>query len=249
MHPNGLPDHRAERGAWWKLAALVVALVAGLVLLEVLGGPGDRLDWLRDLIDGLGPWGPVVFVVVYAVAVLFPLPGSALTIAAGALFGSVLGVVLVSIGGTLGACVSFLIARYLARDAMVQWLSGNALFRRLDQLTAEHGAVIVALARLVPVFPFTLINYGFGLTRVPFWTYLFWSALCLLPGTVLYVVSGAAATTALSERRIPWELVGAAAGTGLILLLLFWYARHRLRAKETKAKRPRRGGQEAPTVE
>ena len=74
-------------------------------------------------------------------------------------------------------------------------------------MTREHGAIIVAITRLVPVFPFNLLNYGFGLTGVPFWTYVFWSWLCMLPWTILFVVGADTVTQALSQGRIPWLLI------------------------------------------
>ena len=117
-----------------------------------------------------------------------PCPGSALTAVAGGLFGSVVGTVAVSAGATIGAALAFLVARYLARSSVEKWLEGNQKFQRLDRLTERQGAVMVAITRLVPLFPFNLLNFGFGLTRVPFWTYLIFSWLCMLPGTILYVV-------------------------------------------------------------
>lgn len=174
----------------------------------------------------------MVFVPLYAVAVVAALPGSALTVAAGALFGSVLGVLVVINAATLGATLSFLIARYFARDAIARWLSTNERFRRLDQLTEQQGAMIVALTRLVPVFPFNFLNYGFGLTRVSFWTYVFWSWLCMLPGTILYVVGADALTQGIARGEVPWVLIDAMGGVGVLLALLVRYARRTLQNEE-----------------
>ena len=131
-----------------------------------------------------------------------------MTIAAGALFGSVVGVISVIVGATLGASLCFLIARYFARDAIASSMAKNEKFKRLDALSEKNGAIVVAITRLVPIFPFNLLNYGFGLTKVPFWTYVLWSALCMLPGTILYVVGTDAVATAIEEGKIPWVLVG-----------------------------------------
>jgi len=215
----------------WRPLVLIAAILAILVTARALG-LGERLGALRDWIEGLGAWGPVVFVLLYAMAVVAALPGSALTVAAGALFGSMMGVVVVSIASTVGASLSFLIARYFARESVTRWLSDKEKFRRLDQLTGEHGAVIVALTRLAPIFPFNLLNYGFGLTRVRFWTYVFWSWLCMLPGTVLYVVGADAIAKGLAQGRVPWELVGVLVAAVVVLALLVRFARRRLRSKE-----------------
>ncbi len=218
-------------GGWWRPVAFLIFLVAVIVVARTFG-VGERLGDLRDWIHGLGAWGLVVFVPLYAVAVVAALPGSALTVAAGALFGSVLGVLVVSSAATLGASLSFLIARYFARDVMARWLSPNEKFHRLDQLTEQHGAMIVALTRLVPLFPFNLLNYGFGLTRVPFWTYVFWSWLCMLPGTILYVVGADALTQEIARGEVPWVLIGAIGGVGVLLMILVRYARRRLQNEE-----------------
>lgn len=212
---------------------LLAVLIAILVLAKVFNA-GEKLGALRDWIVTLGPWGPLVFILIYIVAVVAALPGAAITIAAGALFGSVLGVILVNIGATIGASLAFLIGRYFAREAMVNWLSKSDKFQKLDRLTEEHGGIIVALTRLVPIFPFNLLNYGFGLTKVPFWTYVFYTWLCTLPGTILYVVGADAVSKALREGRIPWPLVGAFLVALVLLTLLVRSARRRLQLKEMK---------------
>ena len=220
---------------WWRPALLVATLLLIVVLARIFG-IGERLGALRSWIEGLGSWGPVAFFFLYAAAVVAAIPGSVLTVLAGTLFGSVLGVVVVIHAATLGASLAFLIARYFARDAIARRLATNERFQRLDRLTEEHGAIIVALTRLVPLFPFNLLNYGFGLTRVPFWTYVFWSYLCMLPATILFVVGADAFTEGLAQGRVPWGLLGAMIVAGLILTFLIRYARRRLKERESRAK-------------
>lgn len=222
-----------HRAGWWRPVLLLVAVVAALVLARVLG-LSDRLGSLRSWIASLGAWGPVVFVILYAAAVVAAIPGSILTVAAGALFGSILGVILVSIASTLGAALAFLMARYFARESITRWLSQNERFRRMDQLTAKRGAIIVGLTRLVPLFPFDLLNYGFGLTRIPFWTYLFWSWLCMLPGTMLYVVGADALFSGLSRGGVPWVLIVTIVLATIMLAVLIRYARKRLKEDDTE---------------
>ncbi len=124
------------------------------------------------------------------------------------MFGSVLGLVAsVSVASTLGAALAFAVARWFARDSVARWLAKNERFLRLDRMTGTARCVVVAITRLVPIFPFTLLNYGFGLTGVRFRTYVLWSWLCMLPGTVLYVVGADAVTRGLAEGRVPWPLV------------------------------------------
>jgi uncharacterized membrane protein YdjX (TVP38/TMEM64 family) len=222
----------------WLKPLLLVAVLGAILIAARVFGLGDRLVELRAWILGLGPLGAVVFVLIYGVATTVALPASVLTVAAGAMFGSVLGVALVSVGSTLGAAGAFALARWLARDAVFHWLEGNEKFRKLDALTERHGAIIVAITRLVPIFPFNLLNYGFGLTRVPFWTYLFWSWLCMLPATVLYVVGADAFTRGLAEGRVPWALVGAL-GVALGILALLVRCAGRVLAQREAASPPR----------
>jgi len=204
------------KSKWIKPVILIAALIALIVLSKVYG-LGDKLGELRGWIAEQGAWGPVVFSGIYAVATVAAIPGSALTIVAGALFGSVIGVMSVIVGATIGASFCFLIARYFARDAIASSLGKSEKFQKLDTLTEKNGVIIVAITRLVPLFPFNLLNYGFGLTKVPFWTYVLWSGLCMLPGTILYVGGTDAIATAVRDGKVPWVLVGV---VGLIIVLL-----------------------------
>ena len=208
---------------------MILSVVAALAVAARLTGLGDRLGELRAFIDGFGAWGPAVFTLIYIVAVVAALPGAAITVLAGTLFGSITGIIVVSIGSTVGAGLCFLIAKHVARDAVSRRLKGYGAFKRLLRMTEEHGAAVVALTRLVPLFPFNLLNYGFGLTRVRFRTYIFWSWLCMLPGTVVYVVGADTVARAVSEGHVPWGLAGVLACAGVGLGLLARYAGRRLK--------------------
>jgi len=209
----------------WLRPLVLVAGITAMTLAAPALGLGERIGELRAWIGGLGPAGPLVFALVYAVAATLAVPASLLTVAAGAMFGSVVGVATVVVGATLGAAASFALSRWFARDAVTAWLGDNERFRRLDALTERHGALVVALTRLVPLFPFSVLNYGFGLTCVAFRTYLAWSFVCILPGTVLYVVGADALTRGLAEGRVPWALVGVFALVLAALALLVRRAR------------------------
>lgn len=199
---------------------LLLAVVIAIIVLSAKAGVGDKLGALQDWIRSLGALGPLVFIVVYAAATVAALPGSALSIVAGAIFGPVLGVITVIFAATLGASLAFLVSRYFARKSIERWLEGSEKFRKLDELTERHGDIMVAITRLVPIFPFNLLNYGFGLTKVPFRTYVLWSFVCMLPGTVLYVVGSAAVAEALREGKVPWILVAVVAMIlGIIVVL------------------------------
>ncbi len=212
-----------------------IALVVGIVILMVLAkvfNLGDRLGELRGWIQSLGALGPVVYMAIYAVGVVLAIPGTVITVMAGVLFGSVLGIVVVSVGSTAGASLAFLVSRHIARESVAQRFASNEKFVHLDQLTKKHGAIIVAITRLIPIFPFNLLNYGFGLTQVPFRTYVFWSWICMLPGTVLFVVGADALSSGISQGRIPWALVVVLAVTLALILFLVSKARKKLKEEE-----------------
>ena len=164
-----------------------LAVLAGLLVL----GPLARPHVLRFVawVDGLGWWGPIVFIVGYAVATVAFIPGSMLTLAAGAIFGLAAGVCYVFIGAVIGSCAAFLIARHWARAAVERRLAGNQRFTAIDRAIGAQGRKIVFLLRLSPVFPFNFLNYGLGLTQVRFVDYAV-ASFGMLPGSLLYVYYG-----------------------------------------------------------
>jgi uncharacterized membrane protein YdjX (TVP38/TMEM64 family) len=171
----------------------ILAVAAAIAAVIGLGRTaGAYVPEFAGWVEGLGLWGPVVFVAAYAAATVAFIPGSLLTLAAGAIFGVIEGTLLVFIAATLGAGLAFLVSRHLARSAIEQRLAGNAKFDAIDRAVAMEGRKIVLLLRLSPVFPFNLLNYALGLTQVRFWDYVF-ASVGMLPGTVLYVYYGALA--------------------------------------------------------
>jgi uncharacterized membrane protein YdjX (TVP38/TMEM64 family) len=224
-------DGQKKKSLPIKPILLLIAVVA-IIIISAKMGVGQKLGALQDWIRSLGVLGPLVFIVVYAVATVAALPGSALSIVAGAIFGPVLGVVTVIFAATLGASLAFLVSRYFARGSIEKWLEGNEKFRKLDELTARHGDIMVAITRLVPLFPFNLLNYGFGLTKVAFKTYVVWSFVCMLPGTILYVVGSAAVAEAVREGKVPWLLVVVVVMILGIIVVLGRQARKKLKEDE-----------------
>lgn len=176
-----------QRPALFILAALLIA--GALALLPVKVYISELLEWTR----GLGAWGYLVLIAAYVVATVLFLPGSILTLAGGFLFGVIGGTIAVSAGSTLGASAAFLVGRYLARGVIEKKVSGNAKFGAIDEAVGNQGFKIVLLTRLSPIFPFNLLNYAFGLTRVRFGSYVLASWLGMIPGTVLYVYLGSTA--------------------------------------------------------
>lgn len=183
-----LPSEPARGVPWPRLALALVALAALLWLGRSAGG---YVEPFARWVDGLGFWGPAVFVAGYALAVVAFVPASLMTLAAGATFGVLAGTVWVFCAAVLGSALAFLVSRYFARSAIERRLEGNRKFDAIDRAVGESGRRIVFLLRLSPVFPFNLLNYALGLTSVRFADYAV-ASLGMLPGTFLYVYLGGA---------------------------------------------------------
>lgn len=191
----------------------VVVLLLAAAALVVATRFFDVSSVLRSLLERLhsfGPWAPAAFIAAYVAACVLFLPGSILTLGAGALFGVVRGTVYVSVGSVLGATAAFLIGRYLARDWVQARTRESPKFSAVSAAVAREGWKIVGLTRLSPVFPFNLLNYAFGITEVRLLDYVAASWIGMLPGTVMYVYIGSlagslAGLTAGGRARTPAE--------------------------------------------
>jgi uncharacterized membrane protein YdjX (TVP38/TMEM64 family) len=170
------------------VAALVIVAVALLYrFLPLKLWTTAVLLWVR----GFGPAGAVIYGLIYAVAVLF-FPASLLTAGAGLVYGTVLGVLIVSPASVIGATLAFLVARYFARNWIESRIATQPRFAAIQRAVEKNGFKIVLLLRLQPVVPFILLNYALGLTRLRLRDYVVASWIGMLPGTILYVYLGSA---------------------------------------------------------
>jgi uncharacterized membrane protein YdjX (TVP38/TMEM64 family) len=169
---------------------VVAAIVIGaMIVLDIDTYLRATLDWIRDR----GAIGVAVYCVVYVAATVLFVPGSILTLGAGLIYGVFLGTVYVSLASTAGGTAAFLVGRYLARDWVASKIADSERFTRIDKAVGREGWKIVGLTRLSPVFPFNLLNYAYGLTRVSLRDYFLASWIGMLPGTVMYVYIGSLA--------------------------------------------------------
>ena len=173
--------------------AVAVLFVAALVL--------PVADWLAVLFGWIEAnrniaWA--VFILAYVAATVLLMPGSLLTLAAGFLFGLFAGYAIVAVASVTGAACAFLVGRFFARDWVAHKLESMPRFSALDRAIEKRGGLIVLLTRLSPLFPFNLLNYGLGLTKVNFWTYVGVSWIGMIPGTLLYVYLGSVASNLTS---------------------------------------------------
>ena len=232
-------EHEQERSRPRVPLARVVLAAAALLLVVVAGremasGIGSFANWVADQ----GRTGMALFVLGYAVAMVAFVPGSLLTMAGGAVFGLAQGTALVFIAATLGSALAFLVGRYLARPAIEGWIGSNPRFAAVDRAIGEQGGRIVFLLRLSPAFPFTVLNYALGLTRVRFREYLL-ASVGMLPGALLYVYYGKVA--GVPSTRGPAEYTLLALGlvaTLAVTALVTRIARRALRDATDEAESP-----------
>lgn len=195
------------------------ALVSAFIFLPIQ----ELLESFITTVQSWGWIGMVVFVLGYALAAVFLVPASVLTLGAGFAFGLVKGMIAVSLGSTLGAALAFLVGRHLARDKVREKFAQGEKFQAVDQAIANEGWKIVALLRLSPVFPYVALNYLLGLTGVKFWHYVLASWLGMLPGTLLYVYAGYAARAAAAEEpdtlKTVYTFLGLAVTLGVTLYI------------------------------
>lgn len=176
--------------AWSRWIARVLAVAAVLTVVTLIGrGAAGYIPAFAGWVERQGSRGPVVFVLGYALAAVAFIPGSILTIAAGAIFGLARGTALAFGGAVLGATAAFLVSRYLARPMVERRFQADPRVRSIDRAVEERGLRLVFLLRLSPVLPFNALNYVLGITRVRLRDYVLGS-LGMLPATLLYVWTG-----------------------------------------------------------
>ena len=191
-----------------------IALVAAVLVVARVFNVQALLKDLLAWIDAKGSVGAAIFAGIYILATVLFVPGSILTLGAGFVFGVINGTIYVSIGSTIGATGAFLVGRYLARSWVTTKVAGNERFAAIDDAVGREGWKIVILTRLSPIFPFNLLNYAYGLTKVSLKGYFFSSWIGMLPGTIMYVYIGSLAGDlatlggARSRTTMEWVLYG-----------------------------------------
>ena len=226
-------------------AILVVLVVGAAVIVGLLLPVRQWFMHFESYVQSLGAVGPLVVVLVYILATVLLIPGSAITIGAGTLFGLKTGFPVVVLGANLGALSAFLLARTFLRDKVAAWAAANPKFRSLDQAIGKQGFKMVLLTRLSPVFPFVLLNYFLGLTAVRLGAYVLASLIGMLPATFLFVYIGAAARDAIAGQvdtaadfyQQLFKYIGLAA-TVAVVVIVTRIARKALR----EAEREQEGG-------
>lgn len=198
MNEGDMGDQLSQRGDRLRLGGIAIFLLFTFALVYSLDFPS--LDVIKEDVRRVGYLAPLVFTVIYAAASLFFVPKNLMSIAAGAVFGMIPAMLFVLAGATLGSVIAFIGARKIGRSS-VERLAGRHI-SRLDTHIGEKPFISILIARLIPVVPFTLLNYAAGLSAVSFIAYLGATILGMLPGTASYVALGAYGTHIRS-----WEFI------------------------------------------
>jgi len=206
----------------------LLLVAAGVLVAWRLGAFGvltmDNVHRIDAWFASLGWRAPVVFVLLWIAACVFFLPGLPISIAGGLIFGAVWGTVWTTIGANIGAVAAFLIGRYVARGMVVRQIQRNERLRKIDEGVTKHGWRMLMITRLVPLFPFNIQNYVYGLTDVKLSTYALVSLVCMLPGTIAYNFAAGSVRTGDFGTTL-WYLGIAAAGFVLLSLVPGWLKR------------------------
>jgi uncharacterized membrane protein YdjX (TVP38/TMEM64 family) len=237
----GVPVAEPQRGGLpiTKIVIAVVVIAAFIVAIKLL--PTE--EWLRamqDYVKGLGAVGWIVYALVYALCCVLFVPASLLTLGAGVIFGLVEGTIVVVIGATLGAVASFLLARTVMRSKVEGMTAGNPKFLALDRAIGKEGAKIVFLIRLSPLFPFTYINYGFGLTGVRTLPYALATFFGIIPGTFAFVYIGSLLASAAGDASATQTAirVGGLVITIVVTILVTRIARNAMKNTGLEDEKP-----------
>lgn len=189
-----------------KKIILLISMVIILILCKYLNLFGfcsfQNISNLKTYINSFGIMSPLIFIIIFVISTIAFVPGLPVTVLAGILFGACWGTLYVVIGSTIGVSASFLIGRYLGRDLVENMVDKNEKMKKLDCFIKEQGNTILIISRLVPIFPFNLQNYAYGITDIRFSTYFWYSLIFMIPGTFIYTSFGALAYSTMPMDKL-----------------------------------------------
>ena len=205
-----------------KFIGLIAFVIIAVLIFQVTGlGQVIRPEKIRSFILSAGPLAPVLYVVIYSLAPVLFAPGWILTLAGGLAFGPLWGTILTVAGATIGASLSFLVARSMGREFVARLLKGK--FKSLDEKSGDHGFQIIFSLRLIPVVPFNALNYVAGISNVKSRDYILGTFLGIIPGTFVYVYLGNSLTNVYSWRFL--VAIGLLVLLSLVPLIHKWWKR------------------------
>jgi uncharacterized membrane protein YdjX (TVP38/TMEM64 family) len=201
---------------------IILALVSLILSLQQSGlarfATRENVEKISALVQSTGAWGPLIYILFCIVASLLFCPGIPMLLLATP-FGAFYGTIYAEIGLTLGACASFLLARYTLRSFIEGFAKRNPMFQKIDDGVKREDWRMVMFTRLVPVFPFNIQNFAYGLTGIRFWTFAIVSGICMLPVIAAYVFAGGSLISGRGDAKK--TLIYLAVGGALFVLISF----------------------------
>lgn len=183
-------EAQPRKRGWIRLVVIVAVIAIVIIAIRQTGvfegSLRDQVVRFDEFFKGLGVLGPLVFMGIWVAVCIFLLPGLPVSIVGGLVFGAVWGSVWTTIGANLGAAAAFLVGRYAARDMVAGWVEKNKTLRKIDEGVKKQGWRMLMITRLVPLFPFNLQNYVYGLTKIPFSTYVLVTFPTMIPATIAF---------------------------------------------------------------
>jgi uncharacterized membrane protein YdjX (TVP38/TMEM64 family) len=217
-------EKKNKKRSFFKSGMIVLIIIGIIAAIKLLGLSEyfrlENVQNLKNWISQFGIIGPIIFVLIYIGACLFFLPGLPVTIFGALAFGPIMGTLWSSIGSTLGASAAFLVARYAARDMVETWVEGNQQFRKIDEGVEKQGWRMLMITRLIPIFPFNLQNFAYGLTKIKFSNYVLVSWICMLPASIAYNFMAGAIVTGDGNITKPLMYLGVGAVILVIISLI-----------------------------
>ncbi len=244
---------KVSRAICWQVGAIVIVVVLAIVLSRFLPIVSFIEESQRRVMSW-GPWGAVCYPLLFAACNILLLPGGILAVGAGFFFGLWWGFLIVLVGNAVAAATSFALSRWIAGQWFRQKLSGNPALRALEPAVERESWKIILLSQLHPLFPTSLLNYFYGLTRIPFCSYMLWASLGRAPGLFLYVYVGTLGQFAMRIMRgksYPrmieyWIWGGAFATTALLLIVLGRIAYQAIQMSHSSADSKQEEGAKPP---
>ena len=196
--------------------AVLFCALAGVFHYFGLSDLITNLHHLQDIIRQSGLFGYALYILLFIVAALCLIPGSILVIVGGILFGPLVGTLISLLAATVASALSFLLARWLGRELLLKHVGHTATFQAIEKGIAHSGIDFLILTRLVPLFPYNIQNYAYGLTAIPFWSFTLISAITTLPGIFIYTLM----SHELASEGITWAFIVKLSVAGFALFTL-----------------------------
>jgi len=212
---------------FWQVAAVVCATALAVALSHFFPVV-SFIAALQESVMSWGVWAAICYPLLFAACNILLLPGGILAVGSGFFFGLWWGFVIVLVGNIVATAISFALSRFVARRWFQQKLSKNSTLSALGPAVERETWKIILLSQLHPLFPTSLLNYFYGLTRIPFGTYMLWASIGRVPGLFFYAYIGTLgqfAVRIMRGRSYPrsveyWIWGGAFVTTVLLLVVL-----------------------------